>query len=454
MNRAWTPALLLSCVVAAGCASFSAATEPARAAYYAHDFERSLTLWTSLLEEGVRPDDAPLFLLERGMVNLAAGRYEAAAQDFIAGDQRLEILDFSGNPGEVGKYLFSEDSGLYRGPPHEKILVPTLVALACAAAGDSERASTAANAAYSQTVRFELFDQGAAFPSPLVNLLVGICAERRGDTQAAYTAYEDAYSLQPLTSLRPVLARVLDANTQRFGGHWVEKREACGWGEPASPGVGDGELVVVVLNGRAPIRIGSSVQLSAAQHAFVVNTSLAQIYAEHPKADPKEAQRMVASQRDLPMALLTPRPSRFAGGTVELPGGCSLPLEQALDVERQVATWDEVTRDSRTTAALARLVVRLAVRVGTYLTVEKETNDGFLALLGAALTGAALEAADMPDTRCWTLLPRDVLFQRCTLPAGRHPVAIVMRGTNEVRLEREVEIAAGDMTCALFVVSD
>ena len=257
MNGAWTPALALPCVLAA-CASHAAVTQAPSDAYYAHDFERSLALWTKLLDEGVRPDDAPLFLLERGIVNLAAGRYEAAAEDLVAGDQRLEILDFSGNPGEVGKYLFSEDSGLYRGPPHEKILVPTLVALACAAAGDDERASAAANAAYSQLVRFEHFEKGAAFPSPLANLLVGICAERRGDTQAAYTAYETAYALQPLASLRPVLARVLDANVQRFGGHWVEKRGTCGWGEPESPGEGDGELIVVLLNGRAPIRAGSS----------------------------------------------------------------------------------------------------------------------------------------------------------------------------------------------------
>jgi hypothetical protein len=29
-----------------------------------------------------------------------------------------------------------------------------------------------------------------------------------------------------------------------------------------------------------------------------------------------------------------------------------------------------------------------------------------------------------------------------------------MRGTGELRLEREVEVSAGGMTCALFVVPD
>jgi hypothetical protein len=452
--RACRAALLLSSVLACGCASYTDATAEARDAYYAHDFERSQTLWTKLLDEGTRSDDAPLLLLERGIVHLAAGRYEAAVADFIAADQRLEILDFSGNPGDVGKYMFSEDSGIYRGPPHEKILVPTLASLACAAAGDHERASTAANAAYTQTVRFEKFDQRANFGSPLANILVGIWAEQRGDTQAAYTAYEAAYALQPLESLRPTLARVLDANAERFQGHWIHKRANSQWGEPSSPGEGDGELIVVVLNGRAPIRAGTSLELTAAQHAYLVTESMLQVRAGYPQANQQEAYNMVAAQRDLPMAVLTPRPSRFAGGSVELPGGQSLMLEKALDVENQVATWDAVTLDTRTAAALGRLIVRLAIRVGTYLVVEKETEDGFLALISSMITGAALEAADTPDTRCWTLLPRHVLFQRCTLPAGHHAAAIVMRGANEVRLERTVDVVAGDIAFALFVVPD
>ena len=55
MNGAWTPALALPCVLAA-CASHAAVTQAPSDAYYAHDFERSLALWTKLLDEGVRPE--------------------------------------------------------------------------------------------------------------------------------------------------------------------------------------------------------------------------------------------------------------------------------------------------------------------------------------------------------------------------------------------------------------
>jgi hypothetical protein len=97
----------------------------------------------------------------------------------------------------------------------------------------------------------------------------------------------------------------------------------------------------------------------------------------------------------------------------------------------------------------------MAVRIGTYLTVKKETKDSLMAFLAATFTGAALDAADTPDTRCWTLLPKNVLFQRCALPAGRQQVEVVMTGGGaELSLPREVEVKPGGVTFAVFVVPD
>jgi hypothetical protein len=450
--------ILLQCgLLAAGCQSYTEATAQARDAYYSKDYDRSLSLWTEACDAGLRGNDAPLLLLERGMVHLAAGRYAEAARDLLTGDQRLEILDFSGNPGEVGKYLFSEDSGLYRGPPHEKILAPTLTSLAWAAAGDDQKARTAANAAYSQAVRFEQFDAGGEHHAPLVYILVGIWAERDGDTQSAYTAYEAACSRQPIPSLAPALARLLDENARRFGGHWLQKRAAGnGPADPPPPLAADhGEVVVVVLNGRAPIRAGSAIELNQAQRRFLREDSLPRIKAGYPKADLREAQQLIGRQHELPMAVIARRPSRFVAGSARVAGSALVRLEEVLDVERQVEAWDGVTSGARTAAALSRMAIRMAVRIGTYLTVKKETQDSLMALLAATFTGAALDAVDTPDTRCWTLLPKQVLFERCPLPAGRQPVEVVMTGPGgEISLLREVEVKPGGVTFAVFVVPD
>jgi len=451
----WLCLLLLT----SSCATYTELTQEARDAYYSKDFEASNQLWADLLDHDDAGDDAPLLLLERGMVRLAMGRYADAAKDLLAADERLEVLDFTSNPSEVGKYLFSEDSGLYRGPPYEKILAPTLISLSYAAIGDEEQTRTAANAAQSQVIRFERLDPNAQFPSPLADILFGLGAEATGDTQSAYTAFEKANRVHELAQLRPVMLRLLETNAKRFGDHWVEDfaKAKARWGEPVPLAENEGEFVVVVLNGRAPIKVGTRVELSEAQRSSLMEQSMTEIRVNHAGTDSNQASAIIARQSDLPMAILTPRPSRYSSAVAQLPDGRTLALEEVLDIDGQVTAYYNSIKGKLVAAALSRMAVRMAARVATYIAVRQRTDDGWVAFLAAVAAGKILEAADTPDTRCWTLLPKGILMLRGALPAGERELPITMSGQPGVAsktLKLTVNIVPGKVAYAVVVITD
>jgi hypothetical protein len=454
----WTRLLLsLALLGAAGCVGYAESTRAARGAYYAGDYPRAEQLLSELLAGEGREKDGPLLLLERAMVHLAAGRYEAAARDLLAADEQLEVMDFTSDPEQIGRYLFSEDSGLYRGPPHEKILIPTLNSIALAALGDLPRAKTAANAAYSQVVRFEELRPDLRFPSPLALILVGIAAELDGDTQRAFSAFRQAYELRPIRSLEPVLGRLLAENARSFGGHWVRdyQQRPAAWQEPPPVAEDQGELIVVVLNGKAPVREASELRMTQQQRAEFVAMSMTSLATENPEVDMVEAQARFEQQSLLPMAVLQPRPSRYSGGAVEVPGQGSFELENVLPVGEQVADWYRANEGTMLAAALSRLAVKVAARVGTYLATKKQTGDELMAWIASSLAGAALDAVDTPDTRCWALLPDEVLFQRRTVPAGTVALTLRLAGSGgDWSVTRTVEVAPGGLAFVVEVVPD
>ena len=62
---------------------------------------------------------------------------------------------------------------------------------------------------------------------------------------------------------------------------------------------------------------------------------MAQFQASNPGADFAQAHAMISDYRELPMAVLVSRPSRFDGAALRLGDGRSLPLEEVCDVAGQ-----------------------------------------------------------------------------------------------------------------------
>jgi hypothetical protein len=108
-----------------------------------------------------RPEDLPkkttgdnaLLLLERATILQAMGRHDLSARDFETADKNIEVIDFtSDTAGDIGKWVFSDDSGVYRTPPHEKLLINTLNLINYLVRGD-------ANGAKIEARRFQINDK-------------------------------------------------------------------------------------------------------------------------------------------------------------------------------------------------------------------------------------------------------------------------------------------------------
>ena len=109
-----------------GCQSYDAKTKRARDLYYSGAYADSEAEWESLKASqlnccektfgwcwGVRGEADPLVDLEIGMVNFAAGKHEESSRALEAADQTIEVIDFTEDAKDLGKYLISESSDIY-----------------------------------------------------------------------------------------------------------------------------------------------------------------------------------------------------------------------------------------------------------------------------------------------------------------------------------------------------
>ncbi|MBM4364128.1 MAG: hypothetical protein FJ104_15720, partial [Deltaproteobacteria bacterium] len=185
-----------------GCAGHSARTEAARSALDAGDTKRALRLLDEELgaSSGAElPDDvggdAALLLLDRAVVlqslattnrTQAPKEYAWSSRDLETADKQVEILDLSRGAGaEIGKYLFSDDTGAYRAPAYEKLLINTLNLVNYLARGDLSGARVEARRlAVMQKFIDEHEGHGASLTGP-GSYLAGFTFERSGKPEEA-----------------------------------------------------------------------------------------------------------------------------------------------------------------------------------------------------------------------------------------------------------------------------
>jgi hypothetical protein len=124
------------CAALVGCAGHAARTEAARSALDAgrpaealkHINEELEVDSASALPEEASGDNA-ILLLDRAMVLQYLGStgtadsdqyYALSSRDLETADKEIDILDLSRNAAhDIGKYLFSDDTGPYKAPTYE-----------------------------------------------------------------------------------------------------------------------------------------------------------------------------------------------------------------------------------------------------------------------------------------------------------------------------------------------
>jgi hypothetical protein len=326
------------------------------------------------------------------------------------------LLDLSRNAThDIGKYLFSDDSGPYKAPAYEKLLINTMNMLNYLVRSDLNGARIEARRlAVMQSYFASHPDEGQALSGP-GSYLAGFTFEKSGKTDEALLYYDEALSFGAFPSLATPVKRLLDKGGRRSPRLSSIAEQAKADGDDA-----DAELLVVLSFGRVPAKIAKRVPIGLA----LTYASGALSPADRDKANYLAAQGLV-TWVNYP-ELGKPR------GSYDTPGfalnGSWVELEGALAVDRAAKETWERAKGAVVGAAITRMLTRVVAGEAA-----RQAQDGVVGALLSLGVQATLTATDTPDTRSWATLPARIALGRVRVPAGVYDVELVARGKKERR---------------------
>ncbi len=418
-----------------GCGGHAAHTVEARRALDRHDPQAALALYNEQLEVSSGSElpteqrrDTPLYLLDRSLISQQLDAFKDSSQDLETADKQIEMLDFSRSSAhEIGRYLFSDDTGPYKARPYEKLLINTMNMLNYLVRGDLSGAKIEAR----RLAVMQKYLSGAEEDDPTAALLgpgsylAGFTFEMARDYDEALRYYDEALRFAPYASLEQPIQRV--ATFSGYRSPRLAPIVARGKGERAA---GTGEVLVLVGYGRVPA-------LRAERLPVGLALTLAGMHLDPGQ---NQAARRLAGQGLVTWVnypTLESAPHNYAPPGVQVDGSL-LAVDGITDVEALVRSAFEKQKGALVASALTRLITRGAVGAGAGVGVARATDNAALGMLAALVTQATLTAVDTPDTRCWATLPARIAVARAVLPAGRHVVRISAQG---VTRERTVDLA-------------
>ena len=442
---------LLGVALLSGCGGYASTSEAFRKSLTAGRPEAALAAVNQAMDVS-RPEDLPkklkgdntLLLLERATILQAMGRNDLSARDYETADKSLEVVDFtSDTAGDIGKWVFSDDSGIYRSPPHEKLLVNTLNLLNYLVRGD-------ANGAKIEARRFQINDKYFKEKSAktrgmmaLGSFLAGFAFEADNNAQEAIRYYGDAQAAGGVPGLAEAARRLMartGVTDERL------KDLAAAPGTPPEDDTQKAELLVVVQVGMAPYKVSERLPIGA---AVVVATSPgpgARMSAGEQRQANEFAAKGLLKWVNYPKLQRSTK-SRWSGVSVTLDEAETMTGGEALDIEARVMeTFDEV-QGAIIAAAIVRMITRAIAGEATNAVARKASNSGAIGLLAGLLVEGAMTAADTPDTRSWVTLPSRIYVARARVASGRHTVQVRLGGFNRTAT---VDVAPGGWAALNF----
>jgi uncharacterized protein len=434
-SRAWLVALACCGLGAlSGCASHSDKTKDIRSALDAGQPARALKLLNEQLDtdsEKQLPEkvsgDVPLWLLDRAMVLQQLQSYQWSSRDLETSDKSIEMLDFSRNAAhDIGKYIFSDDSGPYKAPPYEKLMINTMNMVNYLARGDLQGARVEARRLTVMQKYFKDHDPKNALSAP-GSYLAGFTFEKSGQYDEALRYYDEALQYGQYPSLREPIRRLMPL--AGYASPRLRKAAGLEDGEqlerPAAPdeAAQPGELLVIVNYGRVPEKVARRIPIGLA----LTWASGALEPGASAQANALGAQGLV-TWVNFP-ELGKPR-GQYDSPSFQLDGKPQ-PLDQIVAVDQEARrAWDEV-KGTVIASAITRMIARVAAGKGVEAAAGQK--NGVLGLVLGLATQATLTAADTPDTRSWATLPARMAFARIMLPAGPRTVQLHARGADTTK---------------------
>lgn len=367
--------------------------------------------------------ETALTLLERATVLQAMGEYGISARDFSAAEKELEWLDIADDTsGEIGKYLFSDDSTKYKAPPTEKLLVNAFNMINYLALGDLQGARVEAR-------RFQVMHKYLTdhFPDEphgaFGSYLAGFVFEKSGEFDTALRHYDEVLAQLDAPSLHPAIRRIAAVAPYRT----ERLEEVVEGGEPEPEP--EAEILVVLKTGTVPVKEARRIPVGAALG----------LAANYVSGDTKVLEYGMFKVVSYPE--LVPVDSLYSGGSLVV-SGQQVPLDPLTDVAEEIRREYESYKPKIVGAALTRMITRAVAGEGARALGRQQSSG--LGFLASALVEGTMVAMDRPDTRSWSTLPAQVHLARVPVEAGEHTIEIALRGRAGLsRHHRTVNVEPG-----------
>lgn len=430
MVRSLARALLALCLVATatGCGSYVE-----RSSLVRHDMLSGD--WSGALERlgDTPPGEDVLADLQVGLVQLDAGRYEAAAQRFDAASLRIEELYTKSLSREAFAFLSNDATLPYTGYPHEQVWLHVYAALARRAAGDHEGALVEmrrADLRLAQMQELRGEERKGYSRDPLAEWLAAWMYLDAGEGEAALVslrraeaAYAEADSVLGLRRPIELVADHIEI-ARRLGSRdeadtlASRHRAAASLADERAAARGDSSGTVLVLY-----------EAGFVDHIVENRLDYPVLEGEDVAADDDYARRVyrrggrgqyrapqgvkIAYWLSLALPAMESTPTALPGARV-VAGDHEAPTTLAHDLSAVARLTFEEQQGKRIVRSLVRALTKyLATRE------VKQENE----LLGW-FVNAATSLSERADTRSWSTLPDIVRLGRLDLPAGRHDVEL------------------------------
>ncbi len=404
LNRTRAACLLtatwFALLICSGChLTASSRIETARGAFYAGDFSTAKVELSKVVKS--RSALAKTAKMDLAVVELASGDAGAALKTLRESrdefDEQLKLTMV----GNVASMVTDDRSRTYEPAGYEQVLIRSMLSICSLATGDGDAESYANQAQLKQTELARAAEErGLSLvdetyqPLALAPYVRGVLRE------ASHHDYDDAVrSYELVSNIQPSFAPA-GMDIQR-----------CGGGVHSQPG--NGVLYLFACVGRGPVL--ESVEAPTTTAALQIAT---QVYS---LADNQKMMLPNLASVQVPQVAIPYSPA--AAVSLDSSGVWLGASQQIVDIGGMAIRQNQAEMPY----TIARAVVR---RVTKEVAVSQATQAvGANGVGGELLRFAAVNAwsaTEKADTRCWSLLSREIQVLRAELPAGKHRIGVTV----------------------------
>lgn len=360
-----------------------------------------------------KDNDELLYLFDLGTAYHLAGRYPQAIKTFLEAEKLATLVDYTSVSAEVGSVVLNDEIKPYKGEDFEKILVNVYLAIDYTMLHQWDDALVECRKV---NHKLDLMISQGKLPyeqNAFAKYLSASLFDARQEYNDAFVDYRGTFKLAAsFPYLGAPLLRVADRlhATQEFDTYRSDFPAV----KQYRLGKGEGEIIVLLEQGKAPIKIPSP------QFQLL----------------PKFRHRFYSSD----YAWVNDLGARARARTYTL-----------YDIETTAIR----ELDNRIAAMAAKKIGGVVVKEVIAAEVARQTKSEALGFL----TSLVLHATDSADLRSWTTLPARLQIARFTVPAGRRQISLDMVSesgfeTKNVKRWDAVDVKPGETVFLNFRTPD